>query len=187
MDRRAFFAAFGGLLASGAVAKAQTAGLVGDVLGIPGDVLGLGAGVVGGIVPGGGFRLADLQGGEYSIETSRLALERGSRPVRDFAQLEIAEQTSIASSLYAAPGSVAPRPDQSAIVARLSALPPGRAFNRAYIRGQIAGHKELLALNTYYAQSGIDPRAQAVAQVSIPTIETHLAILYRLRAGIAAV
>ena len=187
MDRRAFFAALGGLVATSAIAKAQTADVVGGVLGLPGEVLGLGAGVVGGIVPGGGFRQADLQGGDYSIETSRLALERGNRSIRDFAELEIAEQTSIAASLYATPGSVPPRPDQAAIVARLSTLPPGRAFNRAYIMGQIAGHKELLALNTYYARTGIDPRAQAVAQVSIPTIETHLAILYRLRAGVAAV
>ena len=64
---------------------------------------------------------------------------------------------------------------------------PGRRLDHRYVLGQIYAHSEQLKLNRYYAQSGLDPRAQAVAVASIPTIETHLAILYRLRAGIPAV
>jgi putative membrane protein len=186
MDRRAFFAAMGGVLAMGTAAKAQD--VLGGVLGLPGDVLGTCADILGGgLVGGSGFRLADLQGGEYAIETSRLALERSRNPsIRDFAHLEINEQTSIAASLGATPGSVPPRPDQAAIVAQLSGL-TGSRFDHHYVLGQIRGHQELLALNTAYVQSGGDPRAQAVAEVSIPTIQTHLAILHRIRAGIPAV
>lgn len=200
MDRRGFFVALGGLAASSAVAKAQTAGvpIIGDVLTVPGAVVGAGEGVIGGTLgaatdlvprlPGSGFRLADLQNGDYAIETSRLVLERSrNRSIRDFAQLEINEQTAIAATLFASPGSTPPRPDQQAVVASLAAMRPGPRFDHRYILGQINGHREALKLNTYYAQSGLDPRAQAVAVTSIPTIQTHLAILYRLRAGIPAV
>ncbi len=200
MDRRRFFAAFGGFVVSGVAAKAQTAGvpIIGDILTIPGAVVGTGVGVVGGTVggvtdlvpklPGAGFRLAALQNGDYAIEASRLVLETsGNRSIRDFAQLEINEQTAIAATLFATPGSVPPRPDQQAIIASLAATRPGPRLDRRYVLGQINAHREALKLSTFYAQNGLDPRAQAVAVASIPTIQTHLAILYRLRVGIPAV
>ena len=204
MDRRGFFAALGAFVASGAAARAQSAGLpiIGDILTVPGAAVGAGANVVGGTlggiggalggiggaIPGAGYRLTALQDSEYSTETSRLILARSSnRSIRDFAELELNEQAAIESTLFATPGSIAARPDQQAIVASLAAMRPGRRLDHLYVLGQIYAHKEQLKLNQYYAQSGLDPRAQAVAVASIPTIETHLAILYRLRAGIPAV
>lgn len=207
MDRRAFVAALGGIFAV-SVAKAQTAtpglpivgdalnagnNLVGAGLAAPGQILNgtLGAGgelLGGGAVQGGQYRLTDLMGGEYSIETSRLALQRSRNPhVRDFAQLEINEQVSVAAALGASPGTVAPRPDQRALVERLSSMRSGSAFDRAYIMGQIKGHEELLANNTQAINSPADPAIRRVATLSVPTIQTHLAILGRLRAGLAAV
>lgn len=201
MNRRMFFAAIGGLVATTSIAKAQgllggTANAAGDVLGAGlaapgqiiggtlgagGDVLGLGGGV------GGGFRLADLQGGQYSIETSRLALERShSREVREFAQLEINEQVSVAAAPGASAGSVGPRPEQQALVQQLSRY-SGVAFDRHYVAQQIRGHEELLANNEQAIRSPADPAVRRVATVSVPTIQTHLAILQRLRAGLGAV
>ena len=49
------------------------------------------------------------------------------------------------------------------------------------MRGQIAGHEELLALNTAYAQGGVDTVGRAVANLAVPSIQTHLSILGRLR------
>jgi putative membrane protein len=43
------------------------------------------------------------------------------------------------------------------------------------------GHRELLALNSGYLQSGRDPQEQAVAQMSLPIIQRHLGILSNLR------
>ena len=213
MDRRMFFAALGGLVATTSIAKAQGllggtadaagnalgAGLaapgqiLGGTLGAGGDVLGgLGNGLGGGLggdigLGGGGFRLADLQGGQYSIETSHLALARSrSRGVREFAQLEINEQVSVAAALGASPGAVAPRPDQQALVDRLSQY-RGAAFDHHYIADQIRGHEELLANNEQAIRSPADPAVRRVATVSVPTIQTHLAILHRLRAGVGAV
>ncbi len=211
MDRRSFVAALGGVFAVTA-AKAQTATgipIIGDLfnagtsiagagvtagtnvigagLGAGSDLLDIPTGITDTVL-GGDFRMQDLQGGTYSLETSKLALERSrNRSIRDFAQLEISEQTSIASQLFSSPGAFAARPDQEAIVQKLAATRPGRGFDHRYVVGQIYGHEAALKLNQFYAQNGIDPRAKSVARLSLPTIETHLAILYRLRAGIAAV
>ncbi len=209
MDRRAFVAALGGVFAVTA-AKAQTAGvpIIGDIFNAGGNIAtagvnagtnvigaGLGAGadlldVPTGItdtVLGGDFRMQDLQGGAYTTAASNLALQHSrSRAIRDFAQLEIAEQASIATQLFSQPGAVPPRPDQLAVLQSLS-MTSGRRFDHRYVVGEIYAHEAALKLNTYYASNGIDPRAKSVARLSIPTIQTHLAILYRLRAGVAAV
>lgn len=127
------------------------------------------------------FRLTLLMSGEYAVATSRIALERSRNPhVRNFAQLEINEQTAVAAALGAAPGTVQPRPDQIAIIQQLQGMPPGRGFDRAYVEGQIAGHEELLALNTAYAQNGRDDRGRAVATLAVPSIQTHLSILSKM-------
>lgn len=131
------------------------------------------------------YRTMALMGGEFAIQTSQIALERArSRDVRGFAELEIAEQTGIAASLGTRPGGVALRPDQAQIVQQLSAMPPGARFDMMYIKGQIMGHQELLALNTGALQSpGGDPVILAVANVAVPSIQTHLVILERLARG----
>lgn len=130
------------------------------------------------------FRMAELMGGEFAILTSQIALSRSRNPsVRNFAQLEINEQTAVAAALGALPGGVQPRPDQAAIIQELQRMPPGPAFDRAYVEGQIAGHEQLLALNTAYAQGGADSRGRTVATVAVPSIQTHLSILSRLRRG----
>ena len=199
MHRRTFFVALGGMFATTVAAHAQSSTglpLIGDALGLgadaanaglalPGDLLGGLGGA--GLDQGAGYRLADLMGGEYSIETSKLALQRSrSAAVRRFAQLEIDEQVSVAAALGASPGSVAPRPDQAALVQKLAATRSG-AFDHAYIMGQIKGHHELLAVNTQAISSPADPAIRRVATLAVPTIKTHLAILHQLRAGFSAV
>jgi putative membrane protein len=128
------------------------------------------------------YRRMALMGGEFAIQTSRLVLERAADArVQEFAQLEINEQTAFAASLGARPGGVPLRPDQAQLLQGLAATSPGSRFDRAYVRGQIAGHEELLALNTAYAQGGSDTVGRAVANVAVPSIQTHLTILGRLR------
>ncbi len=130
------------------------------------------------------YRRAALAGGDLAILTSELALERSRNPhVRRFAQLEINEQVSVAASLGARPGTAGLRGDQAALLERLAATPPSPAFDRLYVRGQVIGHRELLALNdAYRRQAGGDPTGLAVANLAVPSIETHLTILQRLPA-----
>ena len=73
------------------------------------------------------------------------------------------------------------------MVRKLASMGSGRGFDHAYIIGQIKGHQELLSINNQAIRSAAEPAVRRVATVSIPTIQTHLAILRRLRAGLAAV
>ena len=129
------------------------------------------------------FRLVALQGGEFATQSSQVALERSRNgAVRQFAQLEINEQAAFAGSLGAQPGSVPLRADHAAMLQQLASL-QGPRFDRLYVQGQIMGHQELLQINGAYAQAGADPVGQAVAQVAVPSIQTHLSILDRMRRG----
>lgn len=131
-----------------------------------------------------GYRMAALMGGDFAILTSELALQRSRNPhVRRFAQLEIHEQVAVAASLGARPGTAGLRPDQAALLDRLAATPPSPRFDRLYVQGQIIGHRELLALNSAYrGRAAGDATGLAVANLAVPSIETHLTILRRLPA-----
>src|SRR3954469_3766025 len=127
------------------------------------------------------FRSAQLMGGSFAMMFSQLALTRTGNPdVINFANAEIAEQVQVATALGAAPGSAPLRTDHAALIQRLQATPSG-AFDRMYVQGQIRGHRELLALNNSYLRSGGNPSEQQVAQMSLPIIQRHLAILSSLR------
>ncbi|MGY3448579.1 DUF4142 domain-containing protein [Bradyrhizobium sp. USDA 4353] len=128
------------------------------------------------------FRTADLAGGAFAMTTSQLALTRTGNPdVINFANAEIAEQVQVATALGAAPGSAPMRTDHAVLLRQLEAVPAGGAFDRMYVQGQIRGHRELLALNSAYLRTGGNPQEQQVAQMSLPLIQRHLAILDGLR------
>ncbi len=126
------------------------------------------------------FRTMALMGGEFAMQTSQVALERSRNArVREFAQLEINEQIAYAAALGAQPGSVALRPDHAQMLQQLQAM-SGSSFDRMYVRGQIMGHNELLALNSAYSQAGFENQGRSVATLAVPSIQTHLTILSRL-------
>jgi putative membrane protein len=157
MERRSFLLATGGLALSAATAQARPR-MMAD------------------------FRTADLAGGAFAMQTSQLALTRTGNPdVINFANAEIAEQVQVATALGAQPGSAPMRSDHAVVLTRLEDVPSGSAFDRMYVQGQIRGHRELLALNSSYLRSGRDPQEQAVARMSLPIIQRHLAILGNLR------
>lgn len=157
MERRSFLLALGGvgLAATGALAKPM---VMKD------------------------FRTADLAGGEFAMRSSQIALTKMTNPdITNFANAEIAEQLSVAKALSAAPGTVPLRRDHADLLAKLQAMPAGPQFNSAYVKGQLAGHRELLTLNSSYLKSGTDPALQSVANMSLPIIQQHLAVLNGLR------
>lgn len=132
---------------------------------------------------GGTGSMAVLQAGGFSLQTSQLALERArNRRLRDFAQLEVNEQLAVAAAMGAAPGSVPLRPDHAAMLQELSSL-SGARFDGMYLQGQIAGHRELLALNEPLARGGAGGREQAIALISVPSIQTHLYMLQGMGRG----
>jgi len=130
----------------------------------------------------GDFRMAELGGGEFAMRTSRMALAKSANPdIMQFANAEIAEQLNVATALGAMPGMSPLRSDHAQMLAQLEAMPAGPAFNAMYVKGQIRGHRELLALNSGYLNSGSDPQFQSVAAMSVPIIQQHLSVLNRLR------
>jgi len=157
MERRSFLLALVGVGFAGRVAEARLA-------------------------PVADFRTQDLVGGEFAMRTSRLALAKTRNPdIINFANAEIAEQVQVATALRAVPGTAPLRSDHAAMVARLEGISSGSPFDSMYVKGQIAGHRELLALNSSYLRSGGNPQEQAVAQMSLPIIQRHLEILNGLR------
>lgn len=128
------------------------------------------------------YRLAALEGGEFAIATSQLALATSRSPsIRAFAEAEIAEQANIAAQLGGRPGEVSLRADHVAMIEQLRAASP-RSFDALYVRGQAMGHRELYTINTSYAAAA-DAREQTVAASGLPIIRRHLGILARLGGG----
>src|SRR4051812_8115440 len=103
------------------------------------------------------FRSLDLMAGGFALKSSQLTLNKSTSPdIARFANAEIAEQVQVSEMLGAAPGTAPLRPDHAVMLGRLSSMPAGRLFERTYVQGQLVGHRELLALNQAYLQSGQD-------------------------------
>lgn len=135
--------------------------------------------------PSDRMKMPILMGGDFSTATSRLAARMAQSPaVREFAKLEITEQAAVAQAFGARPGAAGLRPDQAAIVAELEAA-RGARFDMMYVEGQIAGHRELLALHRRYARSGSDLMARGASLVGVTGIETHLFLLENIKRQIA--
>ena len=135
--------------------------------------------------PADPMKLPALLGGDFSTVTSQIALDKSQNPVvRQFAELEIAEQAAVAMAFGAEPGATGVRPDQNAIIAELQTM-EGPALDMMYVDGQIAGHKELLGIHQTYARNGADPMARGASIVGVTGIETHLVMLNSIRRSLA--
>lgn len=126
-------------------------------------------------------KLQILAGGDYATMTSKLALRRGwSSAVTNFAKLEIEEQAAVAEAFGSRPGAAGLTPKHAAMLQQLEAA-PAEDFDAMYVKGQIMGHTELLAMHQRYASRGSDPLAQGASIVAMPSIRTHLALLRGIR------
>ncbi len=132
---------------------------------------------------GGDMRSMALMGGAFALQTSQLATQRSRNGrIRQFAQLEANEQMAYAAALGAQPDSVALRPDHAQMLEQLSAM-SGPRFDAMYLRGQVAGHQELLQINQQMASAGPDQVSRAVAMLAVPSIQTHLVMLSQMGGG----
>jgi putative membrane protein len=130
-------------------------------------------------------KLPALMGGDFATATSQLALKKSrSAQVRNFARMEIEEQAATAMAFGSRPGAAGLSARHAALVETMQGL-SGRAFDAAYIDGQITGHQELLRIHQRYARNGRDPMARGASMVGVPAIETHLALLKGIRQTLA--
>lgn len=122
-------------------------------------------------------------GGAFEIQSSQLALDRAKDPdVEQFAQTMIDDHTRIneQSNATLAKSSV----DQAAIhegldsahqkmLDKLSKVPAGIKFDRAYMDAQRQAHDEAVNLFSAYAQSGDDPALKDFAARTLSTLKHH--------------
>jgi putative membrane protein len=156
-------------------AKASiTATLASTILAIP--IIGLGADKS----PDADFFKHAAAAGIAEVDAGQLAEQKGSsQAVKDFGAMMVKDHTaandklkSIAASenidLPSKPG----LKDMAAKV-KLEAL-SGDAFDKAYIKNQIAAHRQAVALFRKEAASGQDPQPKAFAASTLPTLKSHL-------------
>ena len=122
-----------------------------------------------------------LQIGRMAKETSLIALKNTNNAhVRRFAKLEIAEQTAVAQSLTSnfEPSPVALTDEQQQIVASLEGV-SDIAFDEAYVRAQIQGHRQLFNIQQEFLAGNADPANDYVhiALIVRTVIQAHMLIL----------
>ncbi len=125
-----------------------------------------------------------LMVGSVALETSRLAQGSARRPqVREFAGLEVEEQTTVAQIINEMSGGMPPPPMAPAdrrMMERLSNA-RGANFDRDYLMGQIDGHRRLLGIQDRYLSEGRDPHHRHIAMLARGRIQEHLADLDKLQ------
>lgn len=117
----------------------------------------------------------------FEIQSSNIALKKvKSGPVREFAQMMIADHTKSSEALKSAisasgqslamPASLdATRQSQIAVLDRLD----GEDFAREYMNQQMAGHRQALDVLKAYAGAGDTAELRQFAQSTIPTVQKH--------------
>ncbi len=134
------------------------------------------------------YKKFTLLGGTFAKQTSQAALTRATNPkVKEFAQFEVDEQTVIAQVLTNL-ANPPPAPLDAGHAGKLRDLQTqtGKAFDVAYIKGQIAGHQELLSIQQgYLAAMPTDRDSEHVAMLARMSITMHLTMLNDIQALLA--
>ena len=121
--------------------------------------------------------------GNVALETSRMAQSRARAPmIRQFADFEVEEQTTIAQILNEMMPMTPPPPApmDRRMMERLAAA-RGPAFDREYIMGQMDGHRRLLGIQERYLSEGRNPHHRHIAMLARGRIQEHLRDLDNLQ------
>jgi putative membrane protein len=140
--------------------------------------------------------------GSFSLAVSRLAQEKAQTDdLKEFAQLEAAEQETLADVLKSLQnsgpidGTVKPPSDAEVEqhldrrgrekLEQMRAAPAGTEFDREYLAAQATGHLELLRIQETYLNSGRNNRDFVnVAKLTRGIIKEHLQLLTDLESEI---
>lgn len=135
------------------------------------------------------YKSRTLMAGTLAKQTSELAIQKAANPrVKQFANLEVMEQTAMAQALTS---QVAPPParldERHAAALKELQGASGAEFDKAYVNAQIAGHSELLTIqDAHTIGRGQDTAAALasdtarIATVAKAAIQTHLTMLKEL-------
>lgn len=135
------------------------------------------------------YKSRTLMAGTLAKQTSELALQKATNPkVKEFANLEVMEQTAMAQVLTLRADPPPARLDEkhAAVLKELQGA-SGAEFDKAYVKAQVEGHAELLTVqNAYTIGKGQDTAAMLaddtarVATLAKAAIQTHLTMLKEL-------
>ena len=135
------------------------------------------------------YKSQTLMAGTYSKQTSQLAVAQGTHPkVKEFGQFEANEQTAIAQVLTDTnnPPPVPLDPKHAALLQQLQGM-SGKAFDAAYVQGQIDGHQELLAIQQAYLNGvPISHDTRHIAILARMAIQMHLTMLQDIQGALSA-
>ena len=138
--------------------------------------------------PAAAFEASVAAGNQFEIDSSKLALSRTrSDAVKAFAQRMVDDHTAAGTKFKQAVSEAklpAP-PDKldakhQAILDALKSKDSG-AFDKAYVDAQYEAHVETVDLVKAYAQGGDNARLKAFAREVLPTLQSHLDHVSRMR------
>ncbi len=125
--------------------------------------------------------------GNFAKVSSQLAAQNATNEaVRTFAQLEAAEQEAVAMAFGVPADAPAAIPEDKAAQLEQLQAASGAEFDLLYVDSLIAGHQELRAIHSDYAQNGNDPMARGASMVGVTSIDTHLVMLNSIRSQLGA-
>jgi putative membrane protein len=120
------------------------------------------------------------EAGIAEVEAGKLAQDKGSsQAVKDFGAMMVKDHTAAADKLESiAAAENVDLPSTSSVKdmatkAKLEVL-TGDTFDKSYIKGQVAAHRQAVALFRKEAASGQDAQAKAFAAATLPTLKAHL-------------
>jgi putative membrane protein len=129
------------------------------------------------------FLVAAHQNNLTEIQAGRAALKKSSNDVvRRHGQLFITDHTRLDADLRAVAQQLnvslpsQPNAKQRATLASVSAL-SGTAFDAAWLRSQLTGHRQAKADGQRELSQGSDGQVKGLARAAAPVIQMHLAML----------
>ena len=128
--------------------------------------------------------------GALALQSSQIAAEKATDPmVKEFATLEIGEQTAIATVLSSTAAGKTPPELAADAVEKLKVLQEteaGAEFDKAYVAMQTEGHKKLLDIQKSIS-GGTDATVEVItAKLAEQAVTSHLAMLTHIAEHLGA-
>jgi putative membrane protein len=129
--------------------------------------------------PDSSFFKNAAEGGMSEVELGQLAQTKASSPaVKDFGAMMVKDHSAANDKLKALAASEGVSlPDSPSMMQKASKtklMMSGDSFDKSYIKGMIADHKEDIKEFQKEVAEGKDPQAKAFASATLPTLQMHL-------------
>jgi putative membrane protein len=130
--------------------------------------------------PDSSFFKNAAEGGMSEVELGQLAQTKASSPaVKDFGAMMVKDHSAANDKLKALAASEGVSlPDSPSMMQKASKtklnMMSGDSFDKSYIKGMIADHKEDIKEFQKEVAEGKDPQAKGFASATLPTLQMHL-------------